>query len=104
MQQPVRHEERPAVDRAAAGEVGCAAARLLDEHHRRGRIPRRQINLDHRLVRTLGEPRTPPELAESSLAPDTSEEAADPGSTTGRLDVATRPEETLGLGEGPSEP
>ena len=47
MEQPVRDEERPAVDRPATVEIGRPSAGLLDEDHRRGRVPGREVDLDH---------------------------------------------------------
>ena len=66
----VGHEERPAVDRAAAVEVRRPAAGLLDEDQRRRGVPGREADLDHRLGGALGDERVAPEVAEPALAPD----------------------------------
>ena len=74
VQLAVGREERPAVDRPAALEVRRASAGLLDEDHRRGGVPRRQLDLDHRLGGALGQQRIAPEVAEAALAPDVAQE------------------------------
>ena len=70
MEQPVGDQKGPAVDRSAALEIGGPAAGLLDEDHRRRRVPRRDVDRDHRLGGTLGEKPVAPEVSEAALAPD----------------------------------
>ena len=67
------------MDRSRAVEVGQAAAGLLDDDERRGEVPGRWPDLDHRLRGALGHQRVPPEVAEAALAPDVAEQRVEPG-------------------------
>src|SRR4051794_41048154 len=90
VEQAVRSEERPRVDAAAVLQVGRPAAGLLDEQHRRGSIPWRQLDLDHRLCGALGEQRVSPEIAEAPFAPDVAEQVIKPRRAARRDDVPAR--------------
>jgi len=81
-----------------AVQVGDPATGLLDQDHRRSGIPRPEIDLDHRLRRSLGQQRVAPEVPEAALPPDVAEERPEARGSPGHLDVVAGAVQELGVG------
>ena len=80
MHEPIARHKTVAVDRSVALDRRRASARLLDDHHQRGDIPRRDSRVDGDLARTFSDEDMLPEVAEATIAvgPPARDDCLDP--------------------------
>ena len=102
MEDAVRGQGAPAVDRSLAPDVGHPPAGLFDHDRWRRQVPAVRPDLDHCLGRAFGHQRIAPEVAEATVTPGRSDQGREAGCQPTRLDIERQRIEDLASATAPT--